>query len=461
MLLQLLNHEAVVAALRLALALGVSLFVISNILVSWRYIAWPLTGLRQLGTHKRSNLVDQYDTRYADDNDDDNKTDQRRMRIKALYIHPIKSCRRIELDRALLTKSGFAYDRCFAFAAEEQHMGPDGKPGWRMISQRTKPQMSQIHVELWVASKDSDQTDHLSGAGGQLVISFPLPDKASFFERFRMSLETWRWSIQPRTRFQVPLMPTIHQITKHNIKYKSFIIHDRLACGLDLSTIPEVAFILPRLKVFLNIPPKRGLTLLRCTADTLHRTTDNLAPLERVGTPAMHGFTDEQPLHVVNLASVHATSLILPAENQPLNALRFRANMYICGPSAYGEEHWKRFRIQPQNALGVSAKISVVCRTPRCTMPNVNPDTGIVARENPTGDRKKGKPQPSTTLVQCRMVETQYKGALGYMGIHCVPEDSSLKEAKDQNTGLYIEVGDTIEVLERGMHIYGSTGNDY
>jgi hypothetical protein len=94
-------------------------------------------------------------------------------------------------------------------------------------------------------------------------------------------------------------------------------------------------------------------------------------------------------------------------------------------------------------------------------MPNVNPETGIFDADIPPPEKKRGKPQPSTTLVQYRTVETGNKAALGYLGMHCVPEDTSLKEAEELGGGLFVEVGDEIEVLERGTHLYGSTGDDY
>jgi hypothetical protein len=94
-------------------------------------------------------------------------------------------------------------------------------------------------------------------------------------------------------------------------------------------------------------------------------------------------------------------------------------------------------------------------------MPNVNPETGSFDADTPPPGRKRGKAQPSTTLVEYRTVETGNKAALGYLGMHCVPEDGSLKSAEEQGEGLYIEVGDEIEVLERGTHLYGSTGDDY
>ncbi|ODM14918.1 hypothetical protein SI65_09670 [Aspergillus cristatus] len=95
-------------------------------------------------------------------------------------------------------------------------------------------------------------------------------------------------------------------------------------------------------------------------------------------------------------------------------------------------------------------------------MPNVNPDTGKFDADIPPPGKKKGKPQqPSTTLVEYRTVETGNKAALGYLGMHCVPEDRDFREAEEQGEGLYVEVGDEIEVLETGVHDSGSTGNDH
>jgi hypothetical protein len=94
-------------------------------------------------------------------------------------------------------------------------------------------------------------------------------------------------------------------------------------------------------------------------------------------------------------------------------------------------------------------------------MPNVDPDSGKFDTDIPLPGKKRGKPQPSTTLVKYRTVETGNNGALGYLGMHCVPEDRNFMEVEEQEVGVYVEVGDEIEVLERGVHLYGSTGNDY
>ncbi|OAQ65421.1 molybdopterin cofactor sulfurase [Pochonia chlamydosporia 170] len=431
-----------------------------------------LRQLRRVGVPvEKSNMKDQYDSQF---DLAEGSTATGPIRIKAIYIHPVKSFGPIELNRALLTKSGFMYDRCFAFAAEV--IEPDLDTGarnkfWRFLSQRTKPGMSLIETELWLPHENSNPNDALVRAGGCVVIRFPDPENPTWLSWFDSLLYTWNPSAIPQVSFIAPLNPSAAQLSTHDLEKEAlrpFTIHARTAHGIDMSIVPSVAAALPKLKKFLKISDNTPVTIFKCTDDTLVRTTKNLAPLKYIGSPAVHGYTDQQPIHLSSLSSVHAFSELLPRENQPLNALRFRANIWVTGASAYDEESWKRYRILPGNGAiethrraRVDPVLCVVCRTSRCTMPNVDPDKGVFNTDTPAADRKKGKPQPSTTLIEYRTVENGNKAALGYMGMHCVPEDRSLNEAQEQNAGLYVQVGDEIEVLERGEHLYGSTGDDY
>lgn len=431
-----------------------------------------LQQLRRLGVASdQSNMTDQYDAQF---NIPEGSNAKGPIRIKAIYIHPVKSFAPIELNRALLTKSGFMYDRCFALAAEV--VEPDAQTGarkkfWRFISQRTKPGMSLIKTELWMPHENSNPSDALVRAGGCVVIRFPDPEKPSWWRWFESLLYTWNPRTAPQVSFIVPLDPTSDHLAVDDLEKSSlrpFNIHSRTAQGIDMGVVPSVAEALPKLKKFLKVSDSTPVTLFKCTPDTMVLTEKNLAPLKYIGSPAVHGYTDQQPIHINSLSSVQAVSEILPKENQPLNALRFRANIWITGTPAYDEETWKRYRIvhksqgvSTQPGAGVDPVLCVVCRTSRCTMPNVDPDKGVFNTDIPVADKKKGKPQPSTTLVEYRTVENGNKAALGYIGMHCVPEDRSLNEAQEQNAGLYVEVGDEIEVLERGAHLYGSTGGDY
>ncbi|KAJ0159028.1 hypothetical protein CTA2_10453 [Colletotrichum tanaceti] len=408
----------------------------------------------------------------------------RKSNMESIYLHPIKSCGFVEVSRALLTKTGFLYDRCFALAAEAAD--PDtGVVSWKFISQRTKPQMCHIQTEIWVPREDADRSDPLVQAGGCVVVTFPDPDPPSWARRLEAF---WDPPAAPKVSCVVPLQPTPALADEYDINLRTFGMHARDASGFDMGKIPAVAAALPKLKRFLAIPENRGLTLARCTPDTLVVRTDrNLAPLQHIGSPAVHGYTYQQPVNINSLSSVHAVSALLPAENRPLDALRFRANLWITGAPAFAEESWKRCRIlpgrrppsglfkpesepEPEPRAAVSPKLSVVCRTSRCTMPNVNLETATFDLDAPSGEqkkkkkkkkKKKGKPQPSTTLIKHRTPETGNPKALGYIGMHCVPEDADLGEAESQGKGLYVQVGDEVEVFETGSHLYGATGNDY
>lgn len=415
-----------------------------------------LLHLRDVVNDTGSNLDDETDRKY-DKAEDDSAPGS--VRIKALCIHPIKSCRPIEVKRALLTKTGFAYDRCFSLAIEKT-------PGdWRFLSQRTKPGMALIEQHLWLPHADSDPNHASVKSGGVLTVSFPDPDPPNALARAIAVLETGRLSAQPQVSFTIPLRPTLEQIDDWGLRIKAFGVQERHSSGLDYSNVPAFAAVLPKLRRYLQLSAKENLTLMACTPDTLARADTNLAPLEHIGTPSKLSYTDEQPVHIINLPSVHAVSELLPPENQPLSARRFRPNIFVTGAPAFSEETWKRFRVLPQNPLSKNAappSISVVCRTARCTMPNVDPHSGHISYENAPPGRKRGKPQPSTTVAERRMVEDKQVNpiALGYMGMHCVIEDSTFGKGANESE-VYVEVGDEIEVFETGIHHWGSTAHDY
>ncbi|KAF6810230.1 molybdopterin cofactor [Colletotrichum sojae] len=450
-------------ATKLIIALTLLPALVAIAILQYGTIGTTRRALRNLQRHgvSASNMADQFDPVHAIPESLQTSTGGP-IRIKSIFIHPVKSCGAIELPRALLTKSGFLYDRSFAIATEVVDDPATGEVSWRFISQRTKPSMCHIKTELYLPHSGTEQKldDPLVRSGGCVLLSFADPDPPSLLSRIETLLHTRDPSAKPQVHLIAPLSPP----PSHPLK--TFGIHARQARGIDLSPLPSVAAALPKLKRYLNIPESRGLTLMRCTDDTLTRTDRNLAPLKHIGTPSVHGYTDQQPVNINSLSSVHAVSALLPPENQPLDALRFRANLWITGAPAFAEESWKRCRILPKissssSRAAVAPKLSVVCRTSRCTMPNVNLETGTFDADLPQPGKKKGRPQPSATLVEHRTVEDGNPSALGYIGVHCVPEDQDLEEAREQRAGLYVEVGDDIEVLETGVHLFGSTGNDY
>jgi uncharacterized protein YcbX len=110
-----------------------------------------------------------------------------------------------------------------------------------------------------------------------------------------------------------------------------------------------------------------------------------------------------------------------------LNALRFRANVYVTGPPAFDEDTWTRARItSPKSDSGIDLHVSA--RATRCKLPNVDPETGIADRN-----------EPGTTMRKYRVVDEGSKSAC--LGMMVTP----LGDGE-------VRVGDDVEVLETGVH---------
>ena len=84
-----------------------------------------------------------------------------------------------------------------------------------------------------------------------------------------------------------------------------------------------------------------------------------------------HSFSDvaKKVVSIINLASVAAVE---NAAGQPVNPLRFRANVYVEGWPA-----WREFDLLDRELSLGSARVKVVKRIVRCAATEVDPDTGI------------------------------------------------------------------------------------
>lgn len=84
-------------------------------------------------------------------------------KIKALNIYPVKSCRGIPLQQALVTPAGFEHDRQWMIVRED----------YRFITQREEPRLALIETKL------SDRGVELTAPGRQpLQVSFDAAERA-------------------------------------------------------------------------------------------------------------------------------------------------------------------------------------------------------------------------------------------------------------------------------------------
>jgi hypothetical protein len=90
-----------------------------------------------------------------------------------------------------------------------------------------------------------------------------------------------------------------------------------------------------------------------------------------------HSFSDvaKKVVSIINLASV---AVLETAIGQPVDPLRFRANLYVEGWPA-----WHEFDLMGQELAAGGARLKVVKRIVRCAATNVDPQTGIRDREIP------------------------------------------------------------------------------
>ncbi|GKZ29173.1 hypothetical protein AbraIFM66950_003612 [Aspergillus brasiliensis] len=152
------------------------------------------------------------------------------------------------------------------------------------------------------------------------------------------------------------------------------------------------------------------------------------------------------------MASVRDVAAHCAEEIPRLSVRRFRANVVVQGPGKFVEDGWKRILIggSPSSYSSCSSlrsgggdddgeevkrdgvEIYTACRTIRCKLPNVDPDTGI---RHPR--------EPDRTLKRYRRIDV---GDLtnACLGMQCVP---ALQE-------FTLRVNDPITVLETGEHCY-------
>ncbi|CAK4033383.1 Mitochondrial amidoxime-reducing component 1 [Lecanosticta acicola] len=411
-----------------------------------------IPGCLRMGLRGKSNLDDQYTIK---------DRSAGLPRVKAIYVYPVKSCRAVELAASDISRTGLSYDRMFSFAQyvpakhgvgdETSIVDSEGAQQWRFITQREFPKLALLTTELWVpdprreveAGRHGQRTEKRTGTiisarsegskksmsddwvgqGGCLLLSFPYQQKSTVFGE-RTEIITMK----------IPLTPSPQRVREK--KYTSEPIAIWKDCPMSLNVSNEIdPNALAKLKEFLGV--KNTLGLFRVDCDNLREISRSL-PKDHLDEKFNVGFADAFPVHLLSLASVRAVDEDLPpnaSTKGKLDAVRFRANIYVDGVTASAEDQWMKIAIG--RALAGDGKFGpagyhVACRTARCTLPNVHPGSGV-----------KDRNEPHATLKRTRQVD---EGAKPHpcLGLSMIP----------LFTRGIIRVGDEIDVLQIGEHCY-------
>ena len=425
-------------------------FILPAIVAWMKFVRRPAEipsprGCRRIGIQTRSNLADEHSPQYSSaKTSHQGPSGEIVGEVKALFIYPIKSCARLELAHGEVVKTGLEHDRQFAFAG--WNVDKDGKGGWKFITQRTHPLLARVQSELWVPDTDSSTystSEPDVRSNGVLVIRYPYTS-GGLLVSVRNSLALFGGK-QPEYRtVRLPYDPTPEQREESGCTLEEITIWNSHPSAILVASTnsPRPPHWIKELQKTLKT--QKPLAFFR-VAHGHERSPKGCAPSpDELGYTSVIGFADSYPMHILNLASVHELAGIQHPQAPKLSALQFRANVYITGPTAFAEDHWKRVRIG-------DGEYHVACRTTRCKLPNVNQDTGIPDEGVKSKDTGKSganglearQAEPEFAMRKTRRIDqgAQTKSCMGMMMVPAA-EVGSMK------------VGDQIEVLATGEHFY-------
>jgi uncharacterized protein YcbX len=420
----------------------------------------PPAGCRKLGIKGRSNFADQHSKLYARGG---TRTPGNPWTVKALFIYPVKSCAPVELDQSEVLRTGLKYDRQFTLGQFVTGLPSlEGKvtSDWQFMSMRKFPRLAKVETEIWVPDPSAPgykEDGEWVQSEGCIVIRFPFsPDTDFSFEGLvnygTILAAKLAQRSEPMLEFRVPFNPTKERMKSKGYQTQELRIWKDAPQALDMRSEidPEI---LAKLKYTLGT--SNPVTLFRIDPENPRQVMKNAPKKEEVGFQTTIGMQDsvctdidaalkmlicsQYPVHILNLASVHDVAAHLPRKSHPynlqaplLNALRFRANIYITGPPAFHEDDWTKARISfpKQSSSDTSLDLHMSCRTTRCKLPNVDPETGEADRN-----------EPLSTLRSYRIIDEGSKNSC--LGMMVTPLSDGV-----------VRVGDYVEVVETGKHFF-------
>ncbi|KAK4151259.1 hypothetical protein C8A00DRAFT_17311 [Chaetomidium leptoderma] len=391
-------------------------------------------------------------------------------KIRSLWIYPLKSCKGIEVRQSKVLPTGLEFDRLYTFAQlkspfpvgvqeeeaagttnpsndENDDRGGGGGGGgghtWQFITQRQFPRLATVRVDLFMPDiiKARGQPTKVTSAPF-LLVSFPWRERGVRGVLGWVAAKVARgWRAQPEMEFVLPVAfpSSTSSCGGSSYKLEDVTIWRDTVTALNLE--PE----LPReLGLYLGVSNRLGL--FRVDPARLRKVARCAPTKAEAGYQPVAGFQDAYPLHLLNLTSVRDFEDKIDKDEalRELDPRRFRANIIVDGDDdtpPYDEETWKKVRFTPGSSSKREAStFHVSCRTVRCKLPNVDQDSGV-----------RHAVEPDRALRKYREVDegAKHKGCLG---MQMTPLFSKTDSPEDLES--WVEVGMSVEVLERGNHVY-------
>ncbi|ETN42670.1 uncharacterized protein HMPREF1541_01827 [Cyphellophora europaea CBS 101466] len=305
----------------------------------------------KLGLKGESNLRDEEDPKYAI-SEATSKSGSIDWKLKAILCHPIKSCGGFELATAKISGSGILWDRKFVIAEWAEappKQGQERKTKWLFRTMRAPgyERLALVKPEIWLR-KGSD-TD------GLLIVRYPYVPSGPLASLHRLLMTLGLMSKE--VSFEVPLEPP----AKHNYPKEELDLWKDSPIWLNYQRhVPRSLQTL--------VQAKGPVTLFRVDPASYREVHGNAPKKADIGYQPMTGASDSYPLSIQNLASVRDLAAKISDEIPHFTIRRLRPNFVVSGGPAFDEDDWKCIKIGKHD-------IYTPCRTTRCKLPCVDPDT--------------------------------------------------------------------------------------
>ena len=255
-------------------------------------------------------------------------------KISRLFVHPVKSCAGVEVREALLTETGLELDRAW-MVVDAQGV---------FVTQREQPRLALVRPHI---------KPH------ELVLSAP------GMQALHIALDRVTQAVAVKQPVSVKLwddeVPAIDMGDEAAQWFTDF-----LAMSVDANQTSR----------------PRTYRLVRF--DPAHRRASSLDWTG--GVQALNQFSDGYPLLVLSEASLaELNERLVAAGHASVSIERFRPNIVLSGLHAHDEDRLSVMRVE---AGADEVLLKPVKPSPRCPIPNVDPQTATISSE--VGDTLQG-----------------------------------------------------------------------
>jgi uncharacterized protein len=253
--------------------------------------------------------------------------------IARLFIHPVKSCAGVEVREALLTETGLGLDRAW-MVVDAQGV---------FVTQREQPRLALVRPQI---------------TPRELVLS--APGRSAL----HIALD--------RVKQADPVKPIV-KVKLWDDELPAFDMGDKAAQWFTdfLTADAHQTSRVYRLHAY------RPYAYRLVGFDPAHRRASN--PDWTGGVQALNLFSDGYPLLVLSLESLaELNERLVAAGHDSVSIERFRPNIVLSGLHAHDED---RLSVMHVEADAEEVLLKPVKPSPRCPIPNVDPQTATVSIE--------------------------------------------------------------------------------